>query len=131
MLQSAGVHVALEVSQLDPAQLARELVDGATSRKASDIVLLDLRPVSLIADYFILASGTSERQIQAIAEEMERRLKGQGITPLHSEGTAESGWLILDFGSVVAHVMSPQARDYYGLEELWQGAQLVVRIMES
>lgn len=106
-------------------------MDIAGGRKASDIILLDIRPVSLIADYFLVVSGTSERQLGAIADEIHRRLKDErGLTPLHAEGTPESGWVLLDYGSVVAHIMSPQVRRYYALEELWQGAQLVVRIVE-
>lgn len=78
-----------------------------------------------------MASGQSERQLGAIADEMQRQLKEeQRLTPLHVEGTAESGWLILDYGGVIAHIMSPQMRARYGLEELWRAAQLVVRILE-
>lgn len=116
--------------KLDPADLAHTLVEEASSRKATDIVLLDIRPVSLIADYFVLCSGTSERQIKAIAGEMQRLLKEEEVTPLYTEGTAESGWVILDYGSVVVHIMAPEVRRFYHLEELWEGAHLVVRILE-
>jgi len=98
-------------------------------RQASDIVLLDIRPVSLITDYFVIATGETRRQITAVVEsviEKVQELKGQ--KPLATEGTAESGWVILDYGGVVVHIFAPEERAYYNLEQLWREAPLVVRV---
>jgi len=93
------------------------------------VLLLDLREVTLIADYFIIATVETERQANAIAEEVIQRLKEKALTkPLGVEGTATSGWLLLDYGDVVIHLFSPKQRAFYQLEELWSNARTVVRI---
>lgn len=91
-------------------------------------MLLDTRAVSSFADYFVICSGESEKQIRAIFDEIEHKLKQAGVIPLHHEGTVASGWLVLDYGDVVVHIFSPQERDYYQLEKLWSGASLVLRM---
>jgi ribosome-associated protein len=90
--------------------------------------MLDLRPVALIADYFVLCDGQSTRQLRAIADGIVESLKKEGARPLHVEGAPESGWILLDFGAVIAHVFSPELRHYYDLETLWKEAPMVVRI---
>lgn len=80
------------------------------------------------ADYFVICSGDSERQIEAIWREIDETLKSNGIVPHHSEGTANSGWILADFGSVIIHVFAPAERDYYQLDKLWDKAIPVVRI---
>ena len=94
-----------------------------------DILLLDIRPVSMIADYFVLCSGTSERQVEAIHENILTELKEMDIRPLHLEGTGPSGWILMDYGSVIVHIFLPVTRQYYNLEQLWRNARTVVRIM--
>lgn len=91
-------------------------------------MLLDVSKVSSFADYFIICSGESWRQIEAIGEEIAVALKREGIHALHTEGTVKSGWVLLDFGSVIVHVFAPEKRQFYGLEELWSKARAVVRI---
>lgn len=90
--------------------------------------MLDLRGVSIIADYFVITSGGSERQIKAIIDAVEEELEQRKIDPLHVEGAPESGWVLLDYGDVVVHVFAPPEREYYKLEQLWRQAPLVVRI---
>jgi ribosome-associated protein len=104
------------------------VVNAAADKKASDILMLDLRAVTLIADYFVLCNGESTRQLRAITEGIVETLKESGRRPLRIEGTPESGWMLVDFGSVVAHVFSPELRAYYGLESLWKDAPMVVRM---
>ena len=95
----------------------------------SDVLLLDLSGITIIADYFVIATGESERQLRAIAEEMLQQLKrDHGIVPLSTEGTAASGWLLLDYGSSVVHLFSEAQRRRYELEDLWSDARTVVRI---
>ena len=99
------------------------------SKLGEDVHLLDIRPVSMIADYFVICHGASERQIQAIHDEIVDKLKEMGVRPLHSEGTPMSGWILIDYGSVIVHVFLPLIRQYYNLEQLWKDAKTVVRIL--
>jgi len=82
-----------------------------------------------MADYFVICTATSERQTKAIIDDVVDQLKKDGERPLHQEGTGESGWVLLDYSSVVVHVFSPDARDYYSIEQLWSGAVTVLRLM--
>ena len=91
-------------------------------------MLLDARGVCSFADYFVICSGDSERQIRAILDEVAHTLKTEGIKPHHQEGTIDSGWLLLDFGDVIVHIFAPFEREYYQLDELWSQATPIVRI---
>jgi ribosome-associated protein len=90
--------------------------------------MLDIRAVSLIADYFVICSGTSERQLRAISNDIAEKLSELGHKPLHTEGVPEAGWILLDYGDVVVHIFSPHERDFYRLEEVWSEAQPVLVI---
>lgn len=103
-------------------------MDAIAERFGSDIVLLDMEDVSLLADYFVICSADSTPQFKAIVDEVEQQTKDVGARRLRAEGKADSGWVLLDYGSVVAHVFDPELRDYYDLEGLWKQARLVVRI---
>ena len=111
---------------LDPGQLAKAAADVASDKKAADVILLDIRNVSIIADYFVICSGQNTRQIQAIADAIDEELGKQGANVLHREGGAETGWLLLDFGDVIVHIFGPKEREYYRLERLWSEAKTVV-----
>ena len=111
---------------LDPGQLARVAADIAYDKKASDVLLLDIRELTTIADYFIICNGNNARQIAAIAEAIEEELRKQGARLLNREGVAESGWLILDYGDIIVHIFGPKEREYYRLERLWSEAKTVV-----
>jgi ribosome-associated protein len=87
-----------------------------------------VQSVSLLADHFIICTGDSERQVKAIVDEIVERARGAGFKPQHVEGSPSSGWMVLDYGTLIVHVFLPSQRDYYGLEELWSDAALVVRI---
>jgi ribosome-associated protein len=91
--------------------------------------MLDMRDVTLLADYYILCDGSSNRQIKAISEGLLEALKQAGPRIAIVEGTPESGWMLIDFGSVVVHIFSPEQRSYYQLEDLWQDAPIVVRML--
>jgi len=108
--------------------MARRVVEAAANKQASNIVLLDARKVCSFADYFVICSGDSERQISAIYNEVGHKLKQEGILPHHSEGTVDSGWLLLDFGDIIVHIFSLFEREYYQLDELWSKAVPVLRI---
>jgi ribosome-associated protein len=111
---------------LDPAQWAKIAVDAASDKKASDVLLLDIRDVTTIADYFVICSGSNARQIQAISEAIDEELKKQGVRLFAREGAAETGWMLLDFGDIIIHIFGPEERDYYRLERLWSEAKTVV-----
>ena len=103
-------------------------MEAASDKQAVDIVLLDAKGVCSFADYFVICSGDSGRQIQAIYDEVGQALKKEGILPHHHEGTVDSGWLLLDFGNVIVHIFAPFEREYYQLEKLWSKAVPIVRI---
>jgi ribosome-associated protein len=109
--------------------LARRIVDLASDKQASDIVLLDIRAVSLIADYFVICTAGSERQTTAILKDLsERLLEEFRRKPMHSEGKGDSGWVLLDYGDVIVHMFSPTQRSFYNLEQLWAAATEVLRL---
>jgi ribosome-associated protein len=110
----------------DIAELAKAAVDIASDKKASDVLLLDIRDVSVIADYFVICSGANSRQLQSIADAIDEELSKQGAILLRREGTSGAGWVLLDFGDIVVHIFGPQEREYYRLERLWSEAKTVV-----
>jgi ribosome-associated protein len=114
---------------LEASELIHEVVDIIEGKKASNILTLDMRDLTSLADYYILCDGSSTRQINAIVDELMKELKKSGTWPAIAEGTPESGWMLIDFGSVVAHIFSPEQRAYYQLEELWQDAPIVMRML--
>ena len=102
-------------------------------KKAFDVVVLDISSIASFASYFLLCSGDSSRQIQAIADEVERKLKDYGIRASHIEGYRNAEWVLMDYLDLVVHVFSKNARAYYDLERLWRdGRHLDVRkLVES
>ncbi len=105
---------------MDPLELARHVVDVVEDRKAEDIVLLDLRPDTVIADFFVIANGNSERQLRALMDYVKEDVKENlSQLPFSMAGTPESGWIVLDYGDVVVHLFSADQRDYYDIEGLW------------
>ena len=125
-LRTGGGEVGTTV--YDAAQLARHLVDVASDKKASDVVLLNVSELTTIADYFVICSGTSERQVQGIAEAILEAGKAEARRPLGVEGASAGRWILVDFGDVIAHVFAPEEREYYKLERLWGDAPVVVHI---
>ena len=98
----------------------------AEENRGRDIVVLDLRELTSLFDFFVLASGTSRRQLHAMSEEIDRALEeGMGDRRLGIEGYDESRWILLDYGDVVIHLFDPDTRSYYGLEDLWSEAKRV------
>jgi ribosome-associated protein len=113
---------------LEGIEIARKAVEAATEKQASDTVLLDVSKICTFADYFVICNGESARQLSAICEEIEHNLKSQGERVIRREGTASSGWMLLDYGDVVIHVFGPDERKFYQLDELWIQAVPVIRI---
>ena len=114
--------------ELPALDLARRIVELAEDKKAADIVLLDLTGLTTVADYFVIASGGSERQLEAIAEGIISGMRDEKVHAYGREGTAASHWVLVDFGSVIAHVFTPPERDYYQLERHWSEAKTILRL---
>jgi ribosome-associated protein len=93
--------------------------EGAESKKAFDILILDIREFTSIADYFVICSGSNSTQVRAIADSIGHTLAKDGIHYSHVEGATEASWVLLDYGDVVVHVFEEQTRTYYSLEKLW------------
>jgi ribosome-associated protein len=91
-------------------------------KKAMDVVVLDMADASSITDYFVICSGGSQRQVQAIADAIDAQLKQAGITSLGVEGYREGHWILMDYGDVIVHVFSQETREFYDLERLWANA---------
>lgn len=113
---------------LEALEIARKAVEVASEKQAVDILLLDTRDVCSFADYFVICSGESDRQLRAISEEIEHALKKGGVLPHHIEGDVDSGWLLLDFGDVIINIFAPFEREFYQLDKLWSHARPVLRI---
>ena len=97
---------------------------AAESKKATDILVLDLTGITSFADYFVICTGANQRQIQAISEEVGMQLKQQaGELPISVEGYTQAEWILADYGDLLVHIFSPKARDYYALERLWRSAK--------
>ena len=116
-------------SVLTPTEAARLAVDVAADKLASDIVMLDLRALTVFADYFVVMTADSVRQIEALVEDLSNAMREAGVARHHREGTAASGWVLLDFADVVIHIFGPEEREFFGLERLWNRAPQVVRIL--
>ncbi|MBS3757702.1 MAG: ribosome silencing factor [Desulfobacterales bacterium] len=100
-------------------------IRAALGRKARDLILLDVRELTTLADVFILCTGRSNRQVTAIADHIRRYMKDNGIRPLYVEGLKEGHWALLDYGQVVIHVFYEPVRQFYDLESLWSDARRI------
>jgi ribosome-associated protein len=104
---------------------ARVAAEAALSKKAENVVILDVRGLTTYADYFVIATGTSDRQVSAIADAIDEEMKKAGHDPIGVEGYTKGHWVLLDFGDVVAHVFYEEARMFYDIEGLWADARKI------
>ena len=110
-------------------ELARFIVDQIADKKGEDIVLLDVRERTLIADYFVICSGTSERQLKAIVEAVTENVKKQYRLPArYVEGNPVGGWVLIDYRDVIVHIFAPDRRTFYDLEGFWSEASVLLKI---
>lgn len=114
------------VRSFDADKLARRCVDICEDRKAENVLLFDVRGTSVLADYYLVCSGTSEPHMRAIRARLSRDLAAEGVRP-RIEGNSGSRWIVVDAGSILVHIMDPERRDYYKIEELWNAEQIVYR----
>jgi nicotinate-nucleotide adenylyltransferase len=118
----------LPAAERPPLDIARRIVELAEDKKAADIILLDLTGLTTLADAFVICSGGSERQLDAIADGIIEGMRAEKVRPIGREGTASSHWVLVDFGAVVVHVFTPPEREYYSLEKHWAEARTVLRV---
>lgn len=104
---------------LDLTKKIATILDG---KKAQDLAVLSVKGISPIADYFIIATGTSSTHINALADYVEKGMREEGVTLRHKEGKLQGGWLLLDFRDIVVHIFSDDLRKYYSLERIWSDA---------
>ena len=107
---------------MDIEEAALMAARAASDKKATDIVILDLRQIASFTEYFVICSGASNRQVQAISNEVEDRLRKSGKRPLHIEGYSSAEWILLDYGDFIVHVFTSSSRQFYDLERLWRDA---------
>ncbi|MCI5656899.1 MAG: ribosome silencing factor [Candidatus Pseudoruminococcus sp.] len=110
------------MTSLETAKMAVKALD---SKKALDIKVIKIKDISAIADYFVIATGTSSTHVKALADEVEAQLDESGISVSHVEGYRSNSWILLDYVDVVVHVFSDEAREYYDLERLWQDGEII------
>lgn len=108
-----------------PRELAMLAARLVKEKKGLDPLLLEVGKISIVADFFLLVTGTSAVQVHSICHHLQEQMKRRGYTPLRKEGYREAWWVILDYGSLVVHLFQPAARDYYNLERLWSSAPVV------
>ena len=109
-------------------ELARAALDEASANLGSDVVLLDTRNVSDFTDYFVIASGETERHIEMLADRIERKVREMGMRRNNREGSGSGGWLLIDFPGFIVHLFNRETREFYDLEGLWSEANEVVRL---
>ena len=117
-----------EEGHLEAGALARKIVDILADKQAEDVLLLDISKVASFADYFVLASAQTARQLQAMLESVDEGLSPDGVEPMGREGEAASGWVLLDYGDVIVHLFGQEERSYYDLEALWHDAKPLLRV---
>lgn len=118
----------LPVDERAALAMARRVVDLASDKKAADIVLIGVGALTTLADYLVICSGASERQLGAIADGILEALKVDGVLPIGREGGPGAHWVLIDLGAVIVHVFAPPERDFYQLEKLWADAPTLLRV---
>lgn len=103
--------------------LVKTAVKALDSKKGKDIKVLKIGDITILADYFVIATGSSSTQVKALADECEYQLSQAGFEPIHREGTDGRSWILLDYGDVIVHIYSPDAREFYHLEKFWADAE--------
>ena len=115
----------MAVKTRDFRKLAKVAAHAAEDKKADDVMILDIRHESDVADYVVIAGADSSAQMKAVRASVTDALERQGLTPVHQEGQATGRWIALDYGGMVIHILLPQARRFYRLESLWEKAKAV------
>src|SRR6184192_3819211 len=110
-----------------PADAAQHIIDAISDKLVENIALIDVSNVSGFADYFIIGTASNERQMKAVLDDLDRDLAVPGLRVRRREGAAGSGWVLIDFGEIIVHLFSPEARAFYRLDDLWSRNAPIVR----
>ena len=108
--------------------MARDIVDALEDKKGEDIVLMDIKEIASFTDYFVICTGTSDRMLDALASSAIDEVRKKYKRKAKKHGNSRDGWVVVDFGDVVLHLLSPDQRDYYQLEELWEDGKVLLRL---
>lgn len=110
---------------MESSQLANKIAELIFNKKGYDVKILNLRKLTTITDYFVICTGDSDTQVKAIADEVDKEMRDEGIKPWHTEGYQALNWVLIDFVDVVVHVFKKEIREFYNLEKLWGDAPTV------
>jgi ribosome-associated protein len=113
---------------LNALEMARQLVNVLEEKKAENILLLDIHEIASFTDYFVICNGTSDRMLSALADAVSEAAHHIYQLPARIEGQPEDGWLLVDLGDTVVHLFSPDQRDYYRLEQLWEKGKILLKL---
>ena len=105
--------------------LAKLAIAGLDEKKAQDIKIIDISEVSVMADYFIIASGTNRNQVQAMADNVEEKLHKEGVNPRQIEGYQTANWILMDFNDIIVHIFNEEDRLFYNLEKIWMDGKII------
>jgi ribosome-associated protein len=125
---SGWLKVEKENIALNSLEVAHTIIDVLEDKKGENILLLDIREVTTIADYFVICSGTSDRMLDALAEEVRREIRTRHQVRPRVEGDPQTGWVLVDYGNIVLHLFAPDRRDFYRLEDLWSEGKVVLHL---
>jgi len=117
-----------ENRSLDTIEIAHTIVDALEDKKGEDILILDIREVAPLADYFVICSGTSDRMLDALIDGVQREVKKAHSLRPRIEGSPGDGWVLADYGDVIVHLFSPIKRNFYSLEQLWNEGKIILHV---
>ncbi|MCF8009409.1 MAG: ribosome silencing factor [Halanaerobiales bacterium] len=112
-------------------KIAKIAADAAEDKKAFDIEILDVREITIIADYFVICSGNTDKQVKAIAREVEKKLDESGFYPKQIAGKDDARWILMDYADVIVHIFHKKERNYYDLDRLWADAEKILKKEET
>jgi len=118
-------------AERESRELAVAAARAAAAKQAEEVLVLEVGPILAIVDFFVICSGTSDRQVKTIVEEVEEALRAVGVRAVRREGEDQAGWVLLDYVDVVVHVFGEEEREYYGLERLWLDAERIEWISDA
>ena len=113
---------------MTPLELAHTIVEALEDKKGENIILMDLEKISMFTGYFVICSGTSDRMLDALADGVVEKVHETYNIKAKPQGAASSGWVLVDFGSVIVHCFAPETREFYKLEELWREGKILLRL---
>ncbi|MCR5250939.1 MAG: ribosome silencing factor [Lachnospiraceae bacterium] len=110
---------------MESREMAKRIIDAMEEKKAEEIRVLDISEVSSLGDFFIIASGNNQNQVQAIIDEIDERLGRAGVSPRQVEGYQNANWVLMDYGDVIVHVFDRENRLFYDLERIWKDGKVI------